>query len=105
MRKTTNDAEITRMPIFLAKALIFSWIGALTVPTSFTSKAIFPNAVCGPVATIIPFALPCTTTVPIKAIFLWSPNVRFSSFIVEVIFSAGTDSPVSIASSILNSRE
>ncbi len=100
---TTAENPRTAIPMSLANLSSLSCIGVRAPSTSLTCSAIWPRTVVVPVSTTTPLPLPLTIIVPVKAIFLWSPGVRLGSFINEVIFSTGIDSPVSAASSALNS--
>ena len=58
-----------------------------------------PSSVSLPVATTTPFARPDTTRVPEKAMLARSPTVALAE-LGATFLSAGTDSPVSAASSV-----
>ncbi|OPY06023.1 MAG: hypothetical protein A4E67_01665 [Syntrophaceae bacterium PtaB.Bin038] len=101
--KSAADAASTYSPIRLEKRPNFSCSGARAAFVSRISWAMPPSTVLAPVSTTTPVPRPFTTTVPMKAMFLWSPGVRFASGIASAVFSAGTDSPVSSDSSIRTS--
>ena len=76
----------------------FVWSGVSVPSVSLIIFAILPTSVFIPVSTTIPFPLPYVISEEEKSIFVLSPRLTFSSSIVSVFLSTGTDSPVSDAS-------
>ncbi len=100
--KTIAHITITVIPSLCPNFDSLFCRGVRTSSSSCSKEAIFPSSVFIPVETTMPVPRPYDTVVPLKAMFTLSPSgINFSSS-VHMLFSTGTDSPVSAASSIFN---
>ena len=77
--------------------------GVLRLSIVSSIRAIAPNSVRLPVATTRTLPRPWLTVVPAYAMFVRSPIARVAPLRAAVIFSTGSDSPVSAASSTARS--
>ena len=96
--KMIIQMTIATIPNVFPNLFNFTCNGVSVSIVSLIIPAIFPTSVFIPVSTTTPFPLPYVIKLEENSIFVLSPIPTFSSSIVCVSFSTGTDSPVKDAS-------
>ena len=92
--KIIMQITMATIPNVFPNLFSFTCNGVSVSTVSLIISAIFPTSVCIPVSTTIPFPLPYVIKLDENNIFVLSPIPIFSSSIVVIFFSTGTDSPV-----------
>ena len=86
---------IAAIPNVLLNLFNFFCKGVSCFSVLFIIPAILPTSVVIPVSTTIPFPLPYVTKLDENSIFVLSPTPTSVFSIFSILFSTGTDSPVS----------